>query len=349
MNITIMGVKVGELTSDGLIRDIQDPRLLAIAQDVLVNGVEMVSYVFLEDHKSEATTHIVEHENDEYPMALWGHLHKLGYEVESLPGESVELEKAEKFVGMAHKLSVGLPYGAKKYGPILEQQIRNTLLYAVHKGVAKWREGMTKAEMHSVFSKMMDKWLDDLLVMLKPMVWNLMQTGLASSGGVLVEDQLSNAHKLAMTYLEDNPNSILNAVKTLNVEQKQEAIGVLDDAFAGKMPWDLKKIKGAMMERADVSATHAELIARTEMTKISNQGRIFAWEQDPMRDDYNYHYIPTRDSRTKDVSLELAQNGPYSFDEIRALWLNPVSPTTGQSDVFNNRCGVARTRKRDIG
>jgi len=348
MDIRSSDIKVGELTSEGLIKDINDPRLAEIAKDVLENGIEMLDYVFHEEYKSEMRTSIVTHDDDEYPMVLWGHLHKLGYEVEDFPSEDVkDLEKSsDKFVGMGYKMTVALPYGAKKYGLILEQQIRNTLKYAIQKAIAKWKMGMTIHEMASLYNKQLDKWLDDLLGKLKPMAWNIMQTGLAGTG--LNEEQFSNAHKLAMGYLEDNPHSILNAVKTLNETQKAEAIKVLDEAFKGELPWDLKRIRSEIMVRADVSATHAELIARTEMTKISNMGRIFAWESDPLRDDYDYHYVPTRDSRTKGVSLELAGNGPYSFDQIRALWLNPVSPTTGENDVFNNRCGVTRTRKRSL-
>jgi len=342
MNIIHAGTKVGELTSEGLIREIADARLAAIAQDVLTNGVETIDYIFHEDHKSEANTHVVTHGDDDYPKALRSHLHQLGYDVES--EDTLELEKAEKFRGLGYKMSAGLPYGAKKYGPVLENQIKNTLLYAIRKGIAKWRDGMTKVEMHGVFAKMMDKWLENLLVALKPMVWNIAQAGLVGEG--LKEEQFSNAHELAMNYLEDNPHSVLNAVKTLNVEQKQEAIGVLDDAFSGKMPWDLKKIKGAMMERADVSASHAELIARTELTKISNMGRIFAWESDPLREDYNYFWIAVADSHEKEVSKELAAGNPYTFEGIKALWLNPVSPTTNENDVYNNRCSIVRRRKR---
>ncbi len=341
MKIVYLGSVVGDLTSEGLIRDIAEQRLMEVAKDVLLNGVVVTDFIFHEDDKGEARNNKLTHDDEEYPVALWHHLQDLGYDVEDFP---MELEKA-RFVGFGKVLTVGLPYGAKKYGSVLEQQIQNTLKYAVQKGIAKFKQGMTKAEMDGVFQKAMDNWLSDLLGKLKPIAWNLMQTGLIGAG--LDEQQFTNAHKLAMDYLEEHPHSVLNAVKTLNEDQKQAASKVLDEAFKGEIPWDLKKVKAAIMERADVGATRAELIARTEMTKISNMGRILAWEQDPLKNDYLYHYVPTRDSRTKAVSLELANNGPYSFDEIKAIWLNPVSPTTGENDVFRNRCGVARTRKRD--
>lgn len=344
MKIQYLGVVVGDMSPDGLIQEISEKRLTDVAKDVLINGIEMPEFAFLEEHKGEAGVRHILWKDDEYPLALWYHLQALGYDVEDFP---VDIEKASgRFVGMGHLFTASIPYGAKKYEPIIAQQIKNTLKYAVAKGIAKFKPGMTKAEMDALFQKTIDKWLDNILSLLKPIAWSLMQTGLVGQG--LDEQQYSNAHKLAMDYLEEHPHSILNAVKTLGSDQKQAASDVLDRVFKGEVQWDLKKVKAEIMEKADVGSSRAELIARTEMTKISNMGRIMAWEQDPLREDYDYHYIPTRDSRTKAVSIELANGGPYTFEQIKALWLNPVSPTTGENDVFNNRCGLGRTRKRSL-
>ena len=343
MKIMSAGVEVGELGENGLISNITDPRLAAIAVDVLQNGIAGVDYVFFEEERGEANPSRTTFADVEYPEALRDHLEELGFDVADL-----DLEKAapKKPIGLRHEMRVGLPYGAKKYGPVLDQQIKNSLNFAVQKGVAKWKDGMTQNEMATLFNTQIEKWLDEILARLKPIAWNIMMTGLVAEA--VDEQHYSNAHKLAMTYLEDNPYSILNSVKSLGEVQKQEATGVLEKVFKGELPWDINKIRAELMSRADVTASHAELIARTELTKISNLGRILAWEQDPLRDDYNYFWNAVHDEREKSVSKEFEAGNPYTLDQIKALWLNPISPTTGENDSFNQRCNLSRRRKRDV-
>ena len=92
---------------------------------------------------------------------------------------------------------------------------------------------------------------------------------------------------------------------------------------------------------------------RTETSKIVGMGRLAVWEADPNRDHYLYTWVPTHDARVKDVSRLFGEGSPYTFEKVRALWINPVATVrnrkTGkveqQSDIWNQRCTIVRTPK----
>ena len=86
---------------------------------------------------------------------------------------------------------------------------------------------------------------------------------------------------------------------------------------------------------------------------------MLAWELDPEKQDYDYHWLAKIDDRTKPISRVFAAGGPYTFDQIRQMWRDPTKrtalnlqiagaetiPDSETSDIYHQRCGIARTPK----
>lgn len=99
-----------------------------------------------------------------------------------------------------------------------------------------------------------------------------------------------------------------------------------------------------------------KLVINTETASATNNGRIAAWQNDPRKDWYLYHWEPIHDNRTKNVSLDFEKDGPYSFQQFKQLWdVKHQTPqrtrdrftgkTVWEVSVFNCRCEVSRVPK----
>ena len=188
-----------------------------------------------------------------------------------------------------------------------------------------------------------------------PEVAELYMTGL-SAGAAEIGFSFApdRADANAAKFLANEPAGMVPALKNFVEGERRVVEKVVRDGFKeGPQLMDLDAMVGKIQERVDKGTGQLELIVRTETSKIAGMGRLSAWAEDPDRDMYLYHWIPTLDGRHKDVSKLFGEGGPYTFDKIKQLWENPVATirnrktgkTETQDDRFNQRCTIARTLK----
>jgi hypothetical protein len=168
--------------------------------------------------------------------------------------------------------------------------------------------------------------------------------------------------QLVVDWLKSSPQGFIPALKTFADDERRFFEEVVGDAYRGVdvegriRPFDLDSMVERVRERTDSADYKIERVVRTETAKATSLGRIASWENDPDRYLYDYHWVATHDSRTKDVSLLFERTGPYEFDEIKRRWVEDhnkpwpvVNRHTGRSEyqvsAFNCRCTAARTPK----
>lgn len=157
----------------------------------------------------------------------------------------------------------------------------------------------------------------------------------------------------AVAFLANEPDGMVPALKDFSKAEQKFAEETIRQAFEADTPFDLDEIVKTLKGRVDKAGSRLRLIVRTETSKVAGLGRLAAWEQDPQRDWYDYHWVATIDGRHKDISEAFMKGGPYTFEQIKQLWLKPegwvVNRKTGrreyQIDSYNNRCTIARTLK----
>ena len=159
----------------------------------------------------------------------------------------------------------------------------------------------------------------------------------------------------ALNFLASQPGGIVPALRNFSEKQRVAAEETIRASFEeGPELFDLDRVVDRLQKRVGKETGQLRLLVRTETAKVVGMGRLAAWEDDPDRNKFDYHWIPTLDGRHKDVSKLFGENGPYTFEQVRNKWLNPVAMVrnrkTGklerQDDSFNQRCTIARTPKR---
>jgi hypothetical protein len=318
--------RLGHIDRNGIVRT-KDPELTSRVCEVLVKGV------------GEGRIKLG---YPGYVSELSKHLEGMGLRI--LP---FDLMKAVSELpdDVRKKLEGKLPKGAKKYEPELLKIIKGNYREELNKFLDEMKPEMTEGEVQDRLNAFIKKYATTTVAAATPISWSIYETGLAAGmkeSGVALGGTM---HRLGYNWIIKNPNGILEAVKDMGREQHQAIAGVIRDAFKGEVQFSLPAMKKKIKEVGDIADTRAELIVRTEISKISNEGRLLAWEQDPFKDEYGYYWIATHDERVKAVSLEFERGNPYTFEEIKRLWRNPISPTTGQNDVYRQRCSLARMPK----
>lgn len=159
-----------------------------------------------------------------------------------------------------------------------------------------------------------------------------------------------------LDWMKNNPNGFIPALKDLSRTAVKRIENVVEQAYSGEIPFDLDTMSEEVRRVAGVGESRSRLIVRTETAKATSLGRIMAWSDDPDRDYYDYYWIAVHDDRAKDISLKWDRESPYTYEEIRHLWLvEHNSPQrirnrhTGrmewQTSAYNCRCTAARLPK----
>lgn len=208
----------------------------------------------------------------------------------------------------------------------------------------------------AVMNRQMSAWGEVVVEQGMPIVTQLYQTGLAAGAAEVGFSFDSTAADVnAVRYLATKPNGLVPALQNFVEEERTAAEKIIRESFAGGEEgiFDLPVMTKKIQARVGKERFRIERLVRTETSKIVGQGRLQVWAEDPDRDMYLYHWIPTLDGRHKDISKLFGEGSPYTFDRIKELWENPIATvrnrvtgvTEVQNDVYNQRCTIARTLK----
>lgn len=89
-----------------------------------------------------------------------------------------------------------------------------------------------------------------------------------------------------------------------------------------------------------------ERIARTEVSNVTQIGRILAWDDDPDVYYYNYFWRSTPDTKRRRMKQIRSDGNPYSYDEVKFLWVHnwQLLPSgKWEMGAINCRCTVTRS------
>lgn len=366
MNIRSHGKKVGTLEPNGLVTT-EDKELTLFLSDVVVDGIPFTDYNAGDDDEFIVTDSIkIGHPL--WPKALWYALQEAGFDVDDWKDAQIELISSDddlstdelilELIKARDDLAPRLPRGAKKIEGSLLITLKAWLTDKFKQFFGMLTEDMTETEAIDALDASMMEFLQEAQKVILPMTWKLYQVGLNNGIKDTGVDVGDTVHRLGFNWIVNNPNGIMESVKGLTKEQRDSMAKVIHNAFAGLEPFQLGTLKKRLREQHDVGKARAELIIRTEVAKISNEGRLLAWEQDPLRDEYDYYWIATRDRRVKPISLVMQDNSPYDFTTVADLWRNPTTENAlrhglrgaaglppKQNDVFNQRCSITRRPK----
>ena len=326
---------LGHMDRNGLVNT-TDSDLIFKVSDALLNGLGGVRLG-----------------NPQYPSELTKYFGDAGLTIVPF-----DLVKAGLPEDIRKKIEGKLPKGAKKFEPELLKIIKGNYTEELNKFLGDLTPEMTEGEVQDRLNEFIKRYTTNTVAAIAPISWGIYETGLEAGMKDTAVALGAKAHNLGYNWIIKNPNGILEAAKGLGREQHQAIAGVIRDAFKGEIPFSLPTMKKKVKEVGDIAGMRAELIVRTEISKISNEGRLLAWEQDPNREEYFYWWVSTADERRKAISKVFDDNGPYTFEQIKTMWRTPTTAMAQSmglkgseglpvwmDDTYRQRCSLVRTPK----
>jgi hypothetical protein len=243
------------------------------------------------------------------------------------------IEKAPPLVGGKP------PKGAKTLGKQIEARLYFSLQDILEEFFDQLPPDTTLNQAIRVLNQKLDEWQGKVSESAKTNLNELANLGFKA--GVIdtgVHVAMGLTDKMALEWLANQPTGFIPALKTFGEDIRKRFEDKISRAYAGdpNVPFNLKSMATEMQKETLGQRYKIERIIRTETAKVSNMGRLLAWEQDPDRNDYEYHWDAALDNRVKDISLQRWRNNPYTFDQIKQLWLNQ------DVDSYNQRCSISR-------
>lgn len=251
------------------------------------------------------------------------------------------------------------PKGTINLGDHLEALLYRMFNRSVNDVLKDIKPWMSRDEAIKTVIKALDAWEANADEETRELLRQLFKAGIRqglTEGGMIPSKTRDD---MALKWLAERPTGFIPALSTFTDGIRKEFERVITESFRDKTP-DLQRMTMEIRKVVDDQADwQIRRILRTEVSKVSNEGRILAWESDPDRDDYEYHWIAKRDHRTKEISKVLADNGPYTFEQIKKLWRTPTKQTAASmglqgveripehdaNDIYHQRCGITRMLK----
>lgn len=251
------------------------------------------------------------------------------------------------------------PYGTIKLGDQLNSmtyQLFNSRVSELARQIKPW---MTKQQAIAAVRKTIDEWRKTADEDSRRILRELMDAGLRQGMREGGYQPSPTKDAMVLKVLSETPTGFVPALRTFAEDARQHFEQVILDAFTNTPP-DLQRMTLSMKRFVDEDADwRIQRIVRTEMSKLAGEGRLLAWSSDPEKETYEYHWIAKIDDRTKPISRVLAAGGPYTFEQIQMLWRDPTKntalalgipgaetiPDKETSDIYHQRCGIARVPK----
>ena len=251
------------------------------------------------------------------------------------------------------------PYGTIKLGDQLNSmtyQLFNSRVSELARKIKPW---MTKQQAIAEVRKTIDEWRKTADEDSRRILRELMDAGIRQGMREGGYQPTPTKDAMVLKVLSETPTGFIPALRTFADDVRKHFEDVILNAYTSAPP-DLQRMTLEMKRFVDEDADwRIQLIVRTEMSKLSGEGRLLAWSTDPEKETYEYHWIAKIDDRTKPISRVLAAGGPYTFEQIQMLWRDPTKntalalgipgaetiPDKETSDVYHQRCGIARVPK----
>ncbi len=158
--------------------------------------------------------------------------------------------------------------------------------------------------------------------------------------GVAVPDRLMGT----FNYQIYKPTGISPALENFQNEIFGNISKILNKHYVQKSGFPLYRTKRDIDSYLRKARYKTRLMFKSEVASMANLGQIIAWDQDPEKYKYEYHWNAILDDRIKPISKMRAEGNPYSLPEISFLWKNQIQSINGkfENDEFNQRCSISR-------
>jgi SPP1 gp7 family putative phage head morphogenesis protein len=183
------------------------------------------------------------------------------------------------------------------------------------------------------------EWIEELVDSAMPSIKTVYTDGLKAGfteSGLAFDPLAADPHVLEL--LARSPDGIVPALRDFTETETRFAEKIIRGSFEEGTYFDLGKVIDQLRDRMPAAQYKLERIVRTETRKLAGMGKLAAWEKDPERDWFSYHYVATYDERTRQQHMHFMTGGPYEFDQVKVIWEEEREP-------YNCRCSLARTLK----
>lgn len=242
------------------------------------------------------------------------------------------------------------PRGAKSVGRQLEADLYRGLNDRMDAYLTALSVDKPQHEIVNEVDDLVRQWQQQVSADLDKAFEELYQRGFMA--GVLdtgVRPAEKTADRNALAFIRANPNRIGSRIKIFASGLVEKFRPIIAGAYTAEGTYSLRALYDQMKEVVPAERYKLERIVRTETASVSNNGRISAWEQDPYKYFWDYHWNASPDNRVKLISMWRMNHGPYTLDEIKFLWEHQGQVIAGKQwwDMYNQRCAVSRSPRDD--
>lgn len=266
------------------------------------------------------------------------------------PPEDVFKEEFYDWIDLMQKSGVSIggnqPKGTKQIGKGIEMRLYSSLWDAVSDLLSKLTGKESKAEVLRGVREIVSKWESEGLPAVENAFGELFKrgfgAGITSTG---LPTKMGTQDISAMKAIQEGRYRIGERIRAFADESIKEFQDVVTKAYTPEGVFDLDNMVKEMRSKVEGDRYKLERIARTETSNISNVGRLWAYNQDPDKYYYKYYWNSTPDKRRREMKKLRSGGNPYTFDEIKFLWLNNEQQVPGvgwQMGAINCRCSVSR-------
>ena len=156
--------------------------------------------------------------------------------------------------------------------------------------------------------------------------------------------------KNTMSVIQQGKYRIGERITELTDELTGELADIVSQHFTETGMVSLEEMTEQMRQIVPDSRHKLVRIARTEVSNVTQIGRILAWNDDPDVHYYYYFWRSTPDTKRRRMKQIRSNGNPYSYDEIKFLWTHnwQLLPSgKWEMGAINCRCTVTRSPSDD--
>ena len=265
---------------------------------------------------------------------------------------SLELYKwIDEQIAKQSTLDSAFPFQSGAIGRGIELRLSGTLQDAV----SSFLEALTGAESETDviegIQQVVDQWVSTNLQPVDQVFENLFRSGFMA-GQISVGGALGEWDESRLEMIADGRYRIGNRIKVFGDNIVKRFSNIVGEAFRPGARFELAKFVEDMEEVVPAQRFQLERIGRTEVSQVSQLGRLARFADDPDRYFFDYFWRSTPDGRRRIMKQKRTAGNPYSYDEITFLWTHNWekvteartrnNPDGWQMGAINCRCTVTR-------
>ena len=248
-------------------------------------------------------------------------------------------------------LESAFPFQAGAIGRGIELQLTGTFQQAINSYLRTLTGTETEQEIIDGITEVVDQWVAQNLQPVDQVFDNLFRSGFMA-GQISVGGALGEWDESRLEMISAGRYRIGNRIQLFGDNTVKQFSKIVNEAFQPGARFELATFVEAMAEVVPAGRYQLERIGRTEVSQVSQLGRLARFAEDPDRYFFDYFWRSTPDARRRAMKAERTAGSPYSYDEVVFLWTHNWqkvqsartrgNPEGWQMGAINCRCTVTR-------